>query len=98
VSRYLRLVRDELNEQNELSTSNSTLSSLNSFSSSGIPKPEDQFIVMAGIRLPKPVGIDCPQHPTYSLVWRDGQHWCRRGRHVVEPPAVLTRVTLEAAD
>lgn len=33
--------------------------------------------------LPAPIGVNCPDHPTYPLVIREGAAWCRRGQHVV---------------
>ena len=33
--------------------------------------------------LPRPVGRDCPDHPTYPLVWKERQPYCRRGQHHV---------------
>jgi hypothetical protein len=33
--------------------------------------------------LPAPVGVNCPDHPTYPLVWHGDYGWCRRGQHLV---------------
>jgi hypothetical protein len=35
------------------------------------------------VLLPRPVGRDCPDHPTYPLVWKERQPYCRRGQHHV---------------
>lgn len=29
------------------------------------------------------IGANCPSHPTYPLVWRGEEGWCRRGQHSV---------------
>lgn len=31
--------------------------------------------------IPAPIGVNCPDHPTYPLVIHDGHAWCRRGQH-----------------
>jgi len=33
--------------------------------------------------LPAPIGVDCPEHPSFALVIKDGEPWCRRGQHVL---------------
>ncbi len=61
-------------------TINSLPTSKNSHGAGFIQEPLDR-------PLPACVGVDCPDHPTYPLVWRDdrGQYvgWCRRGQHLV---------------
>lgn len=49
---------------------------------SGLLHGEDEtHIVMAGIRLPRPTGFNCLEHPSYPTVWKDGKPWCRHGQH-----------------
>lgn len=33
--------------------------------------------------LPAPIGLNCPDHPTFPLVWKGEGGWCRRGQHAV---------------
>lgn len=35
--------------------------------------------------LPAPIGANCPEHPTFPLVLKDGGAWCRRGQHCFDP-------------
>jgi len=51
-------------------------------------RTKDQLIhSLNGVRLqtpiPAPIGVNCPDHPTFPLVIKDGNAWCRRGRHVL---------------
>ena len=32
--------------------------------------------------IPAPIGANCPDHPTYPLVIRGEEAWCRAGQHV----------------
>jgi hypothetical protein len=48
---------------------------------------KDQFVhSLNGVPLrtpiPAPIGANCPDHPTYPLVIKDGEAWCRRGQHL----------------
>jgi hypothetical protein len=36
--------------------------------------------------LPAPIGMDCPDHPSFALLIKGGLAWCRRGMHFWEPP------------
>ncbi len=57
-----------------------------------VARGKDQFIHSIGGHplerpLPAPIGADCPDHPSYPLVIKAGEAWCRRGQHFggVEP-------------
>jgi len=45
------------------------------------PAKNEQFIVLDGKRLPAPTGVECPGHPTWPTVWKEGEAFCRRGQH-----------------
>lgn len=36
--------------------------------------------------LPSPLGMDCPDHPTFPLIIKQGEAFCRRGLHFWEEP------------